>query len=932
MFRCCRMFIWLNTVVALALAGSSARGADWNVKADPPDEKVEWPADVKVKIAAPKSFFDAEVDFASHGGPFAALGRNGGKDEQRAVYDLRTGKRIGLLRGDLKVDKPHALSADGKLFAAAHNQRGGGFVVIDVAAGKVVQDVTTQKKPEYLEFAGKDRILAFSGWGNGAVEQFDVKTGKSLQTVPIVKDWRKGLPVASPGGNFIAVANNKNIYFYELAGGMEAGTVELPKIKDNPGNCLGLAFSADGTQLGGLFEAWGDHRVVAWNLKDGSQAVDVTIDKPQAAFYEGQKLEWIPDGSGWLVNGELVVDRESGKTLWKLADLPFQKQARRIVAAEAVLHFDTHDRNNRTLVAITQGKDKLATIRKTVREGGSAADAQLPPLKATDLKDAKVVEVPQSSKWSLAKEAAPETAEVNRRPTPIACKGSHVEGLLIVGGAKPCAIIELVSRPNPLAPPDTEKPRRVGRLDLSTGKITKQVELPPGSALVGIGQDGMSFLTTEAQEGRRVDVWSFETGKHVAGWRPYQQEPEKERKVVAARAIAPDQVVTVSSAGKIVLCSLPDCKPVYVADVPDFTAVTWTASGKYLAGLQRGVVRFVESATGKMAGDLEPPFPPQIDVNAPKVLALRPDGGEAAAVLGQAGEIPHLVRWDLASGKVIDDTPFRFVPPNGLKLQYAGTKHLLVEERDLFDLARKATVWTYRVEPMFEGRFATERPDGRCWYVASVGANQENSALVAANLPEPGVEKYVKDIADGPNAVLRPGTQVAVQVNYSGSSNGEAGTKTLEILRQSFEKRGLKLTESANLVVQLTVTQRDTGEKLEFRKLFPNIGENPFARLTVNIIELDCQSKVTMNGQPLWQSPSEKMSLHHIFGVIHLPDKNTDLTQFLYSRLWSNVPGWAERAALPRFLARTSEGVMALPGTTLLSASGAQTQKPTAQK
>src|SRR5262249_37669306 len=153
-----------------------------------------------VKIAAPKSFFDAEVDYADHGGPFVGLGRSSGKDEQRAFFDVRTGRRIGLLHGDLKIERPRALSPDGKLFAGAHGRQGGGFVVLDVATGKVVQDVVCQKKPEYLEFAGKDRILAFSGWGNGAVEQFEARTGKSLQTVPVVKDWRKGFPVASPGG------------------------------------------------------------------------------------------------------------------------------------------------------------------------------------------------------------------------------------------------------------------------------------------------------------------------------------------------------------------------------------------------------------------------------------------------------------------------------------------------------------------------------------------------------------------------------------------------------------------------------------------------------------------------------------------------------------------------------------------------------------
>jgi hypothetical protein len=450
--------------------------------------------------------------------------------------------------------------------------------------------------------------------------------------------------------------------------------------------------------------------------------------------------------------------------------------------------------------------------------------------------------------------------------------------------------------------------------------------------VLGASADGMSVLTTDIQDGRRVDVWSFESGKHVVGWRPYPQEPDKEQKVAFARGVTAEQILTVGVSGKIVLWSLPDCKPVYVAEVPELTAVQCTPDDKYLAGLQRGVVRVFEIASGKLAGELEPPFPPLVDPNAPKVLALRPDGKEAAAILGKAGEAPHLVRWDLSTGKMLYDASFRYVAPTGLKLAYAGPKHMLIDDRELFDLERKTTVWGYHLQPGNEGKIATERPDNRCWYAVSTGFNQENSSLVAATIPEFDVEKYVQTIADGPNALLRPGTRLAVQLNFNGAESGEARNKTLEVLRQSFERRGLKVADSADMVLQVTVSQRDTGETIEFRKMFPNIGENPFATKSVSVIELDCQSALLVSGAEMWKSSGEKLNMRHIFGILHLPDKNTDIGQYLHSQLWANVPAWADRAALPRFLARSKDGVQALPGNSTLSASGVQTGNPTVQR
>ncbi len=73
-----------------------------------PDLAAEQPAEITqdVLLHVPASFFGGEVVYPAAPSMFVAVGRNGDQKDVREFWDLSTRKRLGVLRGDIKIDKP----------------------------------------------------------------------------------------------------------------------------------------------------------------------------------------------------------------------------------------------------------------------------------------------------------------------------------------------------------------------------------------------------------------------------------------------------------------------------------------------------------------------------------------------------------------------------------------------------------------------------------------------------------------------------------------------------------------------------------------------------------------------------------------------------------------------------------------------------------
>ena len=112
----------------------------WKVK---PDPAAEQPAEITqdILLHVPASFFGGEVTYPTAPSVFVAVGRNGDQKDVREFWDLSTRKRVGSLRGGVKVDKPYALSADGTLFAGKTDRS---FTVYETRTGRLVAQLQVE--------------------------------------------------------------------------------------------------------------------------------------------------------------------------------------------------------------------------------------------------------------------------------------------------------------------------------------------------------------------------------------------------------------------------------------------------------------------------------------------------------------------------------------------------------------------------------------------------------------------------------------------------------------------------------------------------------------------------------------------------------------------------------------------------------------------
>jgi len=918
------------------ILGPSTAMADWKAAADPsPEKPVQWPAGVKLDIGTPKSFADPVIVFADRGGPFVAVGVPEFNVTSMAVYDLRTSEKVGDVSVPMRMTTM-VLSQDGLILAGyPEDSKKPTFTTFDVVSGRELASVPVEFGGEMVTFVGNDKVAYRSRAGKDRdLHLIEAKTGTELTKFATAITLNVP-PVASPGGKFLAMAKQDGIAILSTSDASLVGelTTKVPKPDAKPGAFLGgfsvkgMVFSPDGSLLAAMSDGGDQARILVWSMKDGKLAHDISLEKILFAFFDGPKLEWLPDGSGWLLNASIVVDRETGKIIWT-HPLNHTRSPRRAMDTGSIVYLDSTNRDARKLMIATTSKEKIAAIRASLKSGGTAFDAALPKVVVTDFSKAKEVEIPLPGvAWTITLEPGPATPAVARRPIPLTRKGLEIDGLFITSGSKPFAVLDIAKRENAFTAVTETTSRQLEVLDLSTGKVTTTFDLAPGCQVVSVSADGKYALTRDLGTNQRVDVWSSEKQSHVVGWKPYAKEAEAGRKITFA-AFAGAMLITMNSTGLLVGWNPANATPVYRATLLGFKSPRVSPSGKHLVGVQQGVVRFLDATTGSAVGDLEPKASGEFTMQGP--IGIRSDGQEVAVLLQKATDFETLlVRWD-AKGKRLEEVPYPGVSFGTPSLAYVSDDHLLIDNRELYDIKRKAVVWRYAMTGA--GKFPSQSPEGRTWYVVPSGFDGPAS-IVAATLPEDEVIGYVKAVVDGPDAILKPGTKVAIDLEVTGSYADKAKDASLEAVKAQLKINGFVYAPDADLKLKLKVSERKTGEKIEFRKLYSGIlDSSPNAKLSVEEIEILTSAELRSEAELLWKQPDQKLRMGEFFGIIRLPDKDTNLTDYLYKQVWDKVPGRTASVGMPRFLAKTPLGVMGLPGNSLLQAGGPTTMKPVVKR
>jgi len=296
----------------------------WGVKVDPPAETFKVPEEAGYSLAVPSG---QGVLFPTTYSPFVALGQNKNPTDSRQVFDLRTKSAAGAIRGKGEVSEEAKISPDGRYFLT--ELKGGppaktvSIVVWSFKTGQAVRTIEASPSLVFLKLLGFGKgnmpvTARYVGQGD-VVSAWDVETGKLVSEMLAPPSFAKEGVAISPGGRYLAlISNEPHLVVFDLTNGRKVGELPIP----NPGHPEGLTFSPDGTELAGVFAPGTDTKVLVWDVAKGEVVVDHTIkgmvklNTPGGQNTPGHTVEWLPDGSAWLLYGHTLVDRANGRIVW----------------------------------------------------------------------------------------------------------------------------------------------------------------------------------------------------------------------------------------------------------------------------------------------------------------------------------------------------------------------------------------------------------------------------------------------------------------------------------------------------------------------------------------------------------------------------------------------------------------------------------------
>lgn len=159
----------------------------------------------------------------------------------------------------------------------------------------------------------------------------------SLSWAAVHHPLGRGKFVMSPGRRYClfvdATANigMNSATFYEvnpdykvldLATGTLAGRFTLPRqgslaSRRTLGLLDGIAFSPDGTKLAVLKSSRTHSSIDVLDVPTGKFGIPTLVPAlPEATSYEGPRLEWLPDQSGWILDGSHMLDLATQRVVW----------------------------------------------------------------------------------------------------------------------------------------------------------------------------------------------------------------------------------------------------------------------------------------------------------------------------------------------------------------------------------------------------------------------------------------------------------------------------------------------------------------------------------------------------------------------------------------------------------------------------------------
>lgn len=263
---------------------------------------------------------DSRVTFGPPGCPVFVVDQD--------VIDAKTFKVIRQLPDEYDRWARRALTPDGRYFAVTekgHNQDDTPTYVYATTTGQKVLTVPPAAKDAYADvvtFYGSTHLL-LGGRHGKVIDIWDIAGGKKVGGLTTTQMHVREDKVAfTPDGSHYATADHDKMIVLETKTNKRVALMAAPggKPGERPQNSdavfvyawmKAMAFSPDGSELA-AFSTHSVPRLLVWDTK-GQLTVDVPVAMPAFSSHDAS-LEWLPDGSGWLVNGYLF-DRRTKRVL-----------------------------------------------------------------------------------------------------------------------------------------------------------------------------------------------------------------------------------------------------------------------------------------------------------------------------------------------------------------------------------------------------------------------------------------------------------------------------------------------------------------------------------------------------------------------------------------------------------------------------------------
>jgi hypothetical protein len=761
------------------------------------------------------------------------------------LLNLNTGGVTPGFTSKIRLEEA-VLSADGQYLmgkAKAVGVQPAALVVFSMKQGKEVSRMPSGDKnyaPRPVGFAAGDGVVSATDLKFKAhLQGWDLKTGAKNWEIELPKMIEAKTIALSPGGKFFAMVTEKTLLIIETAKGETVDKVDLPEAAEKAvfgSHPMGLAFSPDGLELAGYFEHGGKGRLVIWDLATGTVMADHLgeIAKDDRWTKAERKLEYFGDPH-FLRFSNHVLDRDTANVVYTI---PQSKKGRnddlvKTVGASSVLVISEKDQDKAFINVAMLPRAEIDKSLAVVRTGGKASDANLPPLTKPDYSGVRVaLDAGAPATWSLKIDAPAKTAaaaagaialRVQRAPS-----GEQQATRAIAFSGAPANQIAVAYQVNDHGASRTV----VDRIGLAGGIAAGSFEFPSQPELLDLSADGKFILLKTGTD--RLDLYSLAAGaaKPVVAFRPYDGD-KKGAAVKFGAIVSPEQVLTVSAAGRLVLWNVQGVKAVYeMTTQRDGFALS--PSRTQFAFTNGAGVTLIDVASGKVLASLKGAGHSFFG----GTLAFHSDGSKLALLVSQP--YPRLQAFDLASGKMLADAALPKEAGAG-GLWWTDESHVLVAGL-LFDVNLQSVIWKYVQDP-FAPRFLGS-PDHRFAFVH--GGFKQPSALLPVALPHAQAKQAAGQMKAEENVAVGPGTKVAIAVSVTGDA--AFIKKVTEALTKHVQAAGWVVADNADVRLTATTTAKEA-RTMQYHV----IGGNP-AMQTVTIPSYECKLEINQGGQSLWQA------------------------------------------------------------------------------